>query len=49
MNLNGQTIIVGIILLLCVLFVIARLIRFFKKDKACSDKKCEGCNCGCKR
>jgi len=44
---NGQMIIVGIILLLCVFYAGYRVFQIFGKSKTTQNKKCGSCPCDC--
>ena len=43
---NGQEIIVGIVMLVCLAWVVRRTIHCFKRISR-KDNPCEGCSCGC--
>jgi hypothetical protein len=45
---NGQAIIVFIILLICILSAGYKLFRFFKPEQNNQNKKCKNCECDCK-
>jgi hypothetical protein len=44
---NGQAIIVFIILLICILWVGYKLFRFFRTEKTKPEKKCDNSTCTC--
>lgn len=43
---NGQEIILGVILMICIAWIIRRIHLCYKRIKG-ENKPCEGCSCGC--